>query len=464
MTRNYIFKSVAAAALAALVFAAASPDASARKKKKVEEPAPLQTSETGFYKDIFMDSGIGLTSRVDLPAARYLNLQMEEFVSTPGLSNSVQMDTIIQNQMLLGNAMDENGVLFFPDGAPRFRVTYVNGGNAMIHSKGMGQEGRNAFVNFIHAGGSYIGTCAGAFFACHYKLMGDAPDALTVDDYSPKYIGIWPGVVRNTVLSKSKTGVKIEPGSALLKYYDFGGDMYVDSVTHNGGCYGITDTLWPAKGEVLARYDLTVLEKQPKRNFNDFPVIWSIKEKDEWGRVISCGSHPEGVTYGDRLHLMCAMVKYAMDGNPGPKVKAELTMGETRRMDKYTHDNMPEYTAVGDKQYHHFTVEVPEGTDTLKVSLGSVKARKNFDVYLFVNRDQFAFKDNSTWQNISLGVDKTVTIPAPKPGKYYISVYCDTTVDATLTEKGTQYSGRTDVLNGVPYTIGVNVKPAEPKK
>jgi hypothetical protein len=44
----------------------------------------------------------------------------------------------------------------------------------------------------------------------------------------------------------------------------------------------------------------------------------------------------------------------------------------------------------------------------------------------------------------------------PKPGKYYISVFCATTVTATTGKYGVEYSGRTDVLNGVPYTICVN--------
>ena len=43
-----------------------------------------QNRTDGYYKDIFMDSGIKLTSRVDLPAARFLGLQMEKFVSGYG--------------------------------------------------------------------------------------------------------------------------------------------------------------------------------------------------------------------------------------------------------------------------------------------------------------------------------------------------------------------------------------------
>ena len=33
----------------------------------------------GYYKDVFMDSGVNLTSRQDLPAARYLGLDWEVY-------------------------------------------------------------------------------------------------------------------------------------------------------------------------------------------------------------------------------------------------------------------------------------------------------------------------------------------------------------------------------------------------
>lgn len=444
---------MAAIAAVAFVLLAGATDAFAGKKKA----APAATNDKGYYKDILMDSGIGLTSRVDLPAARYLNLQMETIIGANKKEAATAMDTLMQLQALAGSAMDENGMLLYPDGAPRFRMVYVNGGNAMIHSGSMGQAGRDAFIKFVQAGGSYVGTCAGAFFACRYKFMKGR-----VQDYSPEYIGLWPAVVQNTQLSNAYTGVKIEKNSPLLKYYDFGGDFYVDSVRHNGGCFCYVDSLFPKNGEILARYDLTGVKH--KVEFDNTPVIWSVKEKEEWGRVVSCGSHPEGITSGDRLHLYSAMALYAMEGNAPARVKGALAFGEERRMTKGTKDNDPDFTKIGDKQYHHFTVDVPKGTDSLKVSLKSVKGYTNYDLYLFVSDADMAFKENAKWQDISLGVDKEIVIKTPKAGKYYISVFCNTTVDTIETAYGTQYTGRVDVLNGVPYTVGVNLPVVEERK
>ena len=212
--KNNAFHLLAASTLILLFLASAAPDAAARKKAKVAEPAKkVVTNDKGYYKDIFMDSGIGVTSRKDLPAARFLNLQMEAFISSAAKDLSAT-DTILQNELLVSSAVDENGCLLYPDGAPRFRMVYMNGGNAMNLSHALGDAGRQVFIDFIHAGGSYVGSCAGAFFPCHYKLMDNG-----VQDFSPEYIGIWPGVVRNTLLNNSQTGVRIEPGSALLKYY-----------------------------------------------------------------------------------------------------------------------------------------------------------------------------------------------------------------------------------------------------
>ena len=53
-----------------------------------------QNRADGFYKDIFMDSGIYLTSRVDLPAARFLNMSMEEFVSTSHKDTTTSLSAI----------------------------------------------------------------------------------------------------------------------------------------------------------------------------------------------------------------------------------------------------------------------------------------------------------------------------------------------------------------------------------
>jgi len=413
-----------------------------------------QPKAKGYYKDVFMDSGIKLTSRQDLPSMRYLDLSMEKFVSSTNWEiNGNYTDTILQQSLINGNPMDENGCLLYPDGQPRFRAIYMNGGRANSHGKTLGEKGRANIRQFIQNGGSYVGTCAGMFIASKGTHPFSKPDTLTNYD---AYMGIWPSYTVSTGLGATTTGHFVEPDSPLLKYYDFGGDMYIDSVYHNGGGYTMQCDLDRTPGaEVLLRYDKEYSKQGNKMNCHKQASAWAWKENATTGRLVLCGSHPEGETRGERLQLYCAFIKYALDGCGEPAIKGELTMGEPRKMNKCTHDDDPAYTRIGDKQYHHFTVEIPEGRDTVLVKLQSVKGLTNYDMYLFANYDGLAYKDHDKYEDVTLGFDKTLVIPAPKAGKLYISVFCDTTVEARETSYGVQYAGRTDVLNGVPYIITV---------
>ncbi len=421
-------------------------------------PSAVAQHSRGFYKDVFMDSGILVTSRKDLPTARSLGYTMEAFISTQHNDSTTKLtaiDTMLQTEVIAGNPMDENGVLLYPDGAPRFRVVYMNGGKAVNHAKTLGEQGRGNYQQYIKNGGSYVGTCAGAFIACRATASPTADSA----KMSKVYMGLWPGCTTGTSLGKSETDMAIPEDSPLLKYYDFGGNLNVEGVYHNGGCYANQTFLWPEKTEILAYYQ--VYDRKLKRELNGHPSIWAYKDNEFTGRVVSCGSHPEGKTSGENFYLMKAMLDYAMDGNGAPRVKAALSDGAPRIMDRMTHDNAPEYTRIGDKQYHHYTYDVPAGCDSLVIRLESIKGWSDFDMYLYANPDDFAFNDNAWYREVSLGFDKDLVVKAPKEGRLYISVFCDTTVDAYMTAYGEQYKGRVDVLNGVPYKITVNPLPVE---
>lgn len=403
-----------------------------------------QNNTKGFYKDVFMDSGIKLTSKVDLPITRHLGLSMESYISNVS-SALTDMDTLMQRSIICGDLMDENGILLYPDGEPRFRMIFVNGGLAASHGRSMGEVGRERFQQFIANGGSYLGTCAGAYLSS----KGVWTKADTVELYK-EYLGIWPGIVHGTILYQSRTNVTIPKKSPLLKYNDFGGDFNVDSVFHSNGCYA--HTLCEGT-EILALYDTK--GRELKRDIHQKPVVWAYKANETSGRVIPCGSHPESVRTGEILDFMSAMVQYAMDGNGNPTLKGELKMGEARKMDCETKDNNPAYTRIGDKQYHHFTVEVPKGCKELTISLAELKGWEDYNLYIYASSEDFAFADNAQHKQISLGVAKELKITNPQSGKMYISVLCDTTVDTIETKFGTQYYGRIDVLNGVPYILEV---------
>lgn len=416
-----------------------------------------QDNAKGYYKDLFIDGGIKLTSSSNLPSARYLGLSVEAFTSSSHKSNGKSaynmIDTLRQHQVFGGSPIDENGVLLFPDGSPRFRMIYVNGGGAASHGRSLGEEGRARIREYIRNGGSYIGSCAGAFVASR-AVKGDS--ALK---YTDAYIGIWPGLTISTGIHNSQTRLNLDNDSPLLKYYDFGNRGYVDSVYHNGGGYGVTDTDWPKGTEILARYDIQGrTDLKLKRNIQDFPAIWGQKADEHSGRVIMCGSHPEFVRTGEKLELMCAMVRYALDGNGTPKLKGTLKNGEERKMYCFTHDNNPDFTAIGDKQYHHFALNVPKDTKKVTLTLKPKAGYANFDLFLLAHPQKYAYLGEAKYKNMGTGSEKTLVINQPNAGTLYLSVLCNTTVETINTPYGTEYTGRVDVLNGVPYSITATIE------
>lgn len=411
----------------------------------------------GYYKDVFMDSGIYMINRDDLPATRFLGLSMETFIAAPYYPSELTItDTIIQKELICGNPWDENGILLYPDGEPRFRMIYMNGGLATKHGSSLTPEGRENIRKFFENGGSYVGTCAGMFLAS---------DGVYEDgkEYTPNesYLSIWPGTTHNTELINSYTSVKLPKDSPLLKYYDFGGDLMIDSLRHSNGGYAYYGEggIIPEGTEPLMRfvYDTVSLDANT-RHIHDQVCTWAYKKNEESGRVVITGSHPEGVASGERLELMAAMMQYAMDGNGIEKIKGELISGELREMKKSTADSDPLHTKIGDLQYHHFKVNVPANAKKMVISLNGYDRYEDFDLSLCAKAGEFAFHHNTNIQNVSQGCGKYLVIDAPQVGDWYISVRCENTVETRHGQYGTEYVKGKEVLNGVPYSIKVELE------
>ena len=406
-------------------------------------------TKDGFYKEIFMDSGIQLYGRKNLIAADFLGAEYEVFLRTTlrGTGN----DTLMQHKCFVGWEGDTNGALLYPDGSPRFRMIYVNGGLAGSHGRSLGEDGRERFREYVRNGGSYLGTCAGAFVASQGYIN-------VKDEYTPNknYLGIWPGRVRDTYLADTWLTMYMDADCPLLKYYDFGGDLKVENIYHLNGPYAALEPqdMPPAGTLPLLRVDYDTIPPQGPSIDNQV-TCWAYKANDVAGTVISMASHPEEITEGERLHLMSAFLQYAMDNTGTPVVKGELVPGQAREMNKATDDAMPEFTKIGDRQYHHFTVEVPKRARMLVITL---EGADGTDLSLAAMPGEFAFLKDALVKDESAGSSKTIVLKRPQAGKWYISVFCETAPDAEFGENGVVYTGRTDVLNGVPYKIKVNLK------
>jgi hypothetical protein len=119
-------------------------------------------------------------------------------------------------------------------------------------------------------------------------------------------------------------------------------------------------------------------------------------------------------------------------------------------MDKSSGDDDPEYTKIGDKQYHHFTVSLSDEVNEMTVTLD---ADDGYDMNLYLAKNTFALADRAEYADTSEGADKTLTVSSLEPGTWYVGVECATTVSAEKKEYGYEYSGKLEVLNGVEYSI-----------
>ena len=404
---------------------------------------PADIPNKAYYKDFLIDTGIGLSDYKTLSCTERLKITTETLYARTN-DNACQT---AQNSAFIGNENDENGILLYPDGEPRFRMIYVNGGQSYTHGPSLMAAGRDNFRTFVYNGGSYLASCAGSYIGA----MGII-EAGTTTTNAPMmayngYLGLWPGLVDNTGLTNAYPDYTIPKESPLLKYDNFGGDYRVDSIKQWNGPYFSEYASVPGT-EVLAYFDY------PAYRCHNHPSIISYKPSAECGRITLIGGHPEQYTEGEATTLMDALVKYSLDGRGCAKVKGILHNGEVRQMTKSTSDRDPAHTKVGDKQCHNFAFALPQGARNIKVRL---EVKGDFNVSLRLAKGTFAFREDAQHAVENEAKVKDLSFDTLEAGTYYIGVQCEDTVTNDSDSKyGISYSGKLAALNGAPYSISVS--------
>ena len=400
---------------------------------KVEYEVRTDVQNKAFYKDLFMDTGMHMSSYRTMPVIDYLSLDYEYFFA-PEWTDENQA---IQSLAYCGSEEDENGVLLYPDGQPRFKLIYVNGGLASSHGRSLMAKGRNNYRQFVREGGSYIGSCAGAFLASY---------GLYVEGRTRRgYLGIWPGLANNTGFTDDYS-YDIPAESPVLQYYDLGGDNSIEKIHHENGPFF---SQWQS---VEGTEVLTLNKAEGHQNAGQ-PGASAYKENVFSGRVIPSGEHPEQVPDGEVRDLMAAYVRYALDGTGVAKAKAALNNGETVMMDKSTGDRDPQHTMIGDKQCHHFVFALPKGATDVCIRLESLK---DCNLSLFLADGTFAFRDDAKYKVENAESVKELAFDSLEEGLWYVGVQSEETVECEFGEHGYVYSGKTWLLNGAPYSISVS--------
>jgi len=387
--------------------------------------------EGGYYMDLFVDGGKGLQDRCALPA-------LEDLFKQDGLIYECYLgkDKEDQYETLVSNENDLNGCLLYPDGAPRFRAVYVNGGDSEEHAKSLmggnrsAGHGRDRFYDFFNNGGSYTGSCAGS------RIQSLGQD---------EFFGIWPGKIKRTGISG--TGyhhvVKLADNTGFHDYFDLGNIhhvtdgndgpilyYYIAGVRHNGGNYPDPEHT-PGGTEVLATYEKG---SSAFSGIRGKPNVWAWKDGSGTGRMVVTGSHPEWPWPDDpdddtdEKELMKAIFKYALDGVGGPSAKETLMNGAPLIMNS-------DIEKVGDNQFHYYKIDLPAGKilNNLYIILSENSANND----LYVKRGAYPTLKDADYQSTNNGNnDDFITIHNPSGGVWYIGVH-----------------GNHDILNGSAYTI-----------
>ena len=406
---------------------------------------------TAFYKDIFLDGGCELNPGIKEKGV-VINGRLPYALAKAGIGDAeyflatiddvgdgwTQNDNDLQRLTMVGNPEDENGVLLYPDGQPRFRMVYIFGGHSNPHGSTLGADGRSRMKTFYENGGSYVGSCAGAFLAGAYANGGRR-----------SYFNIlYNGNMNSTDVSNSSIDMLIE-SDIFSKYYGPSKGTLVKGIRHNGG--GYLDTgLAPEGTESLAIFKDEAGRNSSAKPYYNQPSVWAYKASEYSGRMVVTGSHPEDAPSGNILDLTASMFRYAWDGVGKAFVKEVLRSG----------DLIPVSPGIGDLQCHHFVLCPAADVKNLSIS---VSYQGDYDMEIYMKRGSFAFPDAAPEYSASASSEGRVTLttgPVEK-GLWYVTVRCATTVeskeivikpDARLGRYFIYY-GRKDVLNGVPYSI-----------
>lgn len=391
----------------------------------------------GYYKDLLINGG------------NFLSCAGQDEAQTLGLSYEYwcDWDGQLQSDFFGGDFRDSNGALLYPDGEPRYRLIYTNGGYG-DHGGSLSYQARNAVTRYFQNGGSYTGSCNGAF------LSACAGSSFNLFCHTLRPTGLGSqGVSHQTTL-------KVPVNSPLRNYYTFGSE--VTNVLHSGGYYLEDQFGIPANAEVLLQYkggNETWPNVASWWHLENRPAAWAYKIGSSSGRVAVCGSHPEGggPNRPETKKLQMAMFQYAMDGNGDSRLKKALSNGVEWIVDQDANLYYTNYSKIkiGDKQYHHFSLQVPAGQPRLTVELDGTQGY-DFNLYARQGSD-FVFDTNATHlatQAQQSGSDQILCIDNPQAGTWYFSVECATTVNSDNQRYGyPEYTGPTAVLNGLDYSI-----------
>ncbi|ABC28335.1 hypothetical protein HCH_01477 [Hahella chejuensis KCTC 2396] len=403
---------------------------------------PIPAGE-GFYKDVLIDGGPGISAsparHFESLGLSYETLSYRAYDILTGEVDEEDRQAFVEK--FIGSDIDLNGRLLYPDGAPRYRMLNIGAASFLrtptkpsggsVHARLLKgstspvlRTGAQNIQQFIQNGGGYTGFCAGA--------------GLADDDASS--LKLYPG--QSLPLPDSSETVYLTDTIA-----DALGYREVPNIMSLGGGYIFKSqsNQYPEGVEILGWT-------------NQYPAVWSWRDPNNphSGTLVLSGRHPELSHQEEAEELTKAMyalaIKGSLDGSytPQVRIKGDLENGRTRYMDENTGHYDASHIKIGDKQYHHFKINVEDPRK--KYLTIELNGEYGYDFNLYLKKGEPAFASNADVALTDAGNYKTLQIDNLTYGEWYVSVENATSVTADRSTNS-EYSGQLDVLNGVAYDI-----------
>jgi len=191
----------------------------------------------------------------------------------------------------ISDLIDDNALFLYPDREPRYRMMMVFGGDTTNAASAAGEEGQANVQSFYRHGGSYQGSCAGAWLAqqkhfntCPFPMSGAITGGgricYKIPDGKTMLRRLWNGGTPNDPSNWYYEDWQVAPRSPVA-------DMYPEYFA-DGRCFGprmaggpkITpwgqgDTYDPETQEMIFLHDVTMaLDGEPDKStfFNTEPL------------------------------------------------------------------------------------------------------------------------------------------------------------------------------------------------
>ncbi len=386
------------------------------------------TTVEGYYRDALVNSGPGVSTTE-------VNTHLDELgwgYDFLGLGLSLaDQDRFFE--LIAGREADRNGLLLYPDGAPRYRIMAVGKAvqrNGKFQGGLMGTilDGTHPFLNqpanvnlidFVENGAGYIGFCAGMQLMDDFRIM-----PLGVQTY------LYPP---NPFTGASKFNGK---------YTSLG--VTLDSVLQWGGTYVSNPDHVPGLEEIATAR--VVWDLGHRR----FGATWRYQDPQDAdkGRLLFSGFHPEMNSEQAAIDLVTGYFTWAAAANAPAPIKATLANGATHVVDQETFSTQWNRIKIGDGQYHHYRIQ-PSSSNRGPYLRVTVTGEAGANLHLFLNQGGPAFKGASVVEDITDGDRKVLTFDALTYGDWYLAVKGADLPD----EYYIQNDQGIDVLNGLGYSI-----------